>query len=437
MDNTQRQGQQAQTGAEEPQGNTQNPQSQAQNPETTRSYAMLAKPVSDACNLRCSYCYYTDKASLLHMQARHMSLEVLEAYICQSFAMHGQDAVVDFAWHGGEPLLAGMDFYRHVLRLQKRYGQGRHILNTLQSNGTGISEEWCHFFKDAGFLLGVSLDGPEDVHNAYRKTVQGGGSFAKTMRGVELLQKHGIPFNTLTTVNRANMYRAHEVYHFLQTLTDHMQFLPVVEVVEVVESMESMGNANMQIEPSNPTGSTQTTGPTKTTGSTKTTGINMPPGIHGTKASPILASYSVSPEGFGTFLCTLWDTWQAHRPDTKHIQLFDVILAALQGIPSELCMHSALCGHSGCVEVNGDIYSCDRYAFPAYRLGNIMERDLGQIMEENRHFGMHKTYGLAPMCFDCPYITLCFGGCPKDRLVDGKNYLCAGYRQLFAKITNS
>ncbi len=370
-----------------------------------RTYAMLAKPVSDACNLDCAYCYYKGKNALLEVGVSRMSPAILEAYIRQSFAMHGHDAVVNFAWHGGEPLLAGMDFYGEVLRLQKIYGQGRPVLNTLQTNGTGITDDWCHFFKDADFLLGVSIDGPEDLHNAYRKNHSGKGSFADTMRGVSLLQKHHIPFNALTTVNRKNMQAPQAVYHFLRELTDYIQFLPVVEsVVTCAEQGQH---------------------------------FSTPPGIHAASTAPAVTDFSVSPGGYGTFLCEIWKMWKQEDEGKKHIQLFDVTLAALQGIPSELCMHNPLCGHSGSIEANGDIYACDRYAFSAYKLGNIMHTPHGQIMEQNRIFGMHKTYGLPAECFDCPHITLCFGACPKDRLVGGKNYLCAGYKMFFDMLTQA
>ena len=372
-----------------------------------RTYAMLAKPVSSACNLRCEYCYYAEKKELLEIENSRMSLGILEAFTRQSLAMQGRDAVVEFAWHGGEPTIAGIPFYEEALRLQREYGQGRIILNTMQTNATLLTDEWCRFFKANDFLIGVSIDGPESLHNAYRKTAEGRGSFTETMRGIELLQKHGVAFNTLTTVNRINMEKPLEVYRFLRELTDYMQFLPVVERMPTQYETE------------------------------KGQLFATPPGFYSIKIKHPLTDFSVTSEGYGGFLCAIWDEWKKHDSKKKHIQLFDVTIGNLNGIPSSLCVHNPLCGHSGCVEANGDVYSCDRYAFPAYKLGNITETFLGELMEQNRDFGMHKTYGLPEECLDCQYIKLCFGGCPKDRLWDSKNYLCTGYKMFFDKVCHS
>ena len=370
----------------------------------TRTYAMLAKPISSACNLRCEYCYYAGKDHVLNVGAARMSDDVLEAYIRQSLAMHGQAARVEFAWHGGEPTLAGLDFYKKVVRLQRRYGRGRNIVNTMQTNATLLTDEFCRFFRKERFLIGVSVDGPEEYHNTYRRTADGQGSFARTLRGMELLRKHGVPFNTLTTVNRANQEHPDEVYGFLREWTDWMQFLPVVESVATEYETE------------------------------KGQLFAAPPGIHSVKIRHAVKPFSVTPEGYGAFLCAVADLWRAKDAGRKHVQLIDVTLGNLRGVPSSLCVHNPLCGHSGSVEANGDVYACDRYAFPAYRLGNILETDLGTLMEDNRRFGMHKTYGLPDGCLDCPDIRLCFGGCPKDRLSGNRNYLCEGYRMFFRHI---
>ena len=365
---------------------------------------MLVKPVSSACNLRCEYCYYSGKKALLHVENSRMSKGILEAFTRQSLAMQGRDAVVEFAWHGGEPTIAGISFYEEALRLQRKYGQGRMVLNTMQTNATLLTGEWCRFFKANDFLIGVSIDGPEPLHNAYRKTADGRGSFTETMRGIELLQKHGVAFNTLTTVNRINMEQPLAVYRFLRELTDFMQFLPVVERMPAQYETE-----DGQL-------------------------FATPPGLYSIKFKHPLTDFSVTSEGYGGFLCAIWDEWKKYDSDKKHIQLFDVTIGNLRGIPSSLCVHNPLCGHSGCVEANGDVYSCDRYAFPAYKLGNITGTSLGELMEQNRDFGMHKTYGLPEECLDCRYIKLCFGGCPKDRLWDSKNYLCTGYKMFFDKV---
>ena len=375
--------------------------------DNLRSYAMLAKPVADSCNLACEYCYYADKSRLLNTGTARMSPEVLEAYIRQSLEMHGRDAVVDFAWHGGEPTLAGVDFYKAALELQRKYGAGRKIQNTIQTNAACLTEDMCRFFRDHAFRVGVSIDGPEELHNAYRKTRAGEGSFAATMAGIELLKKHSIPFDTLTTVNRMNMEKPREVYGFLRQLTDHMQFLPVVECIPAFFETEDGQR------------------------------FASPPGLRAFEIKHPLMAFSVSPEGYGSFLSAVFDLWKEKDAGRKHVQIIDVTLGNLRGIPSSLCVHNPLCGHSGCVEANGDVYSCDRYAFPRYRLGSIMETQLGELMEKNRPFGMHKTYGLSQDCFACPYVKLCFGGCPKDRLWGNKNYLCEGYKMFFRHLQDN
>ena len=372
--------------------------------DPARTYAMLAKPVSGACNLRCAYCYYAGKETLLGQGAGRMSHEVLEAYIEQSLAMHGRDAVVEFAWHGGEPILAGLSFYEEAVRLERKHGRGRLVRNSMQTNATLLTDAWCRFFRDNDFAIGVSIDGPEALHNACRKGADGSGSFEAVMAGVRLLERHRVSFAALTTVNRFNMEHPLEVYRFLRELTDYIQFLPVVEALPTAFEAEAGQR------------------------------LATPPGIHALGLTHPTASFSVTPEGYGGFLCAVWDEWLGRDAGRVHVQLFDVALGHLQGLPSALCVHDPLCGHSGCVEANGDVYACDRYAFPAYRLGNLTRRPLGELMEENRAFGMHKTCGLPQEYLDCPYVRLCFGGCPKDRLSGGRNYLCDGYRRFFARV---
>ncbi|MBQ9565748.1 MAG: anaerobic sulfatase maturase [Synergistaceae bacterium] len=375
-------------------------------PLDNRAYAMVVKPVSGACNLRCGYCYYAGKERLLDVRTPVMSPDVLEAFTRQNLSMHGRDAVVEFAWHGGEPTLAGVGFFREAVRLQEKYGRGRKILNTLQTNGTLLDDEFCAFFREKHFLIGVSVDGPSERHNAYRKTPDGGGSFDAAMRGVELLRKHGVPFNTLTAVHDGNARHPVEVYRFLRELTDYLQFLPVVERLSEPYESEEGGH------------------------------LAAPPGIHFAGSDNPVAPFSVEPGAYGDFLCAVLDEWSRKDRGKKHVQLIDVALGNLRGVPSSLCVHNPLCGHSGCVEAGGDVYACDRYAFPSYCLGNILETDMGILMERNRRFGMHKIYGLPEECFDCPYLRLCFGGCPKDRFLNGRNYLCEGYKLFFEAVMN-
>lgn len=344
----------------------------------SRTYAIMAKPVSSACNLHCTYCYYTGKKALLNIEPAIMSHEVLENFTRQNISMHGQNAVIEFAWHGGEPLLAGLDFFHEAINLQKKYGTGRKILNTLQTNGILLNGEFCKFFKANNFLLGVSIDGSENLHNVYRED-----SFAKTMRGIELLKKYGVPFNTLTAVNDVNSQKPRELYFFLRELTDYIQFLPVVE-------------------------------------------------FHDDRN--FVKPFSLEPEQWGKFLCEILNLWLKYDKNKKHVQLINSAIENLYNIPCSLCVHNPLCGHCGCVEANGDVYSCDRYAFSAYYLGNIADTDLKILMNLNKEFGCNKIYGLNNECFECEYVKLCFGGCPKDR-INGKNYLCEGYKLFFSSIT--
>lgn len=387
-----------------------------------RHYAIEVKPIGSACNLRCEYCYYLGKNSPSPTPSpkREGSLGimpdiVLERYIQQVIAIHGRKAEIEFAWHGGEPTLAGIPFFERAIRLQQKYGAGRRILNTLQTNGTLLTDDWCRFFRDHYFRIGISIDGPEHLHNIYRKNAHEEGSFARTMHGLELLQKHGIEFNTLTTVNAANATHATEVYDFLRTFSDFMQFLPVVESLP-----KDNGN------------------------------VGQPPGLYTTERIGQLAPYSVNPEAYGRFLCTVLDRWLAKDVGRKYVQVIEAAIGNLTRRPAGLCVHEAVCGHCGVIEKNGDLYRCDRYVFPEYHVGNIMDAPLYDMMQTNRRFGEYKLDSLPTQCLHCDVADLCFGGCPKDRLVERmtigispsgpvpvvehRNYLCDGYRLFFRYI---
>lgn len=380
--------------------------------DNRRTFALMAKPIGAVCNLRCAYCYYLDKQIALKQKPGGMSGRVLEAYIQQNFAVHGKNSVVEFAWHGGEPTLQSLDFYRRALRLQRKYGAGRKILNTLQTNGTLLDDVWCAFFAKNRFLIGVSIDGPKNLHDRYR-TDANGGSFGRTMAGIRLLKKHGVNFNSLTTVNAMNWEYPEELYGFLRDLSDFMQFLPVVETVcPQFEKEEGLRFA-------------------------------MPPGIHSSLIMRPLTDFSVPAGGYGKFLCGVLNEWKKRDFGKKHVMIFEATVGNMLQKPAGLCAHEPLCGHSASIEANGDVYSCDRYAFSAYKLGNILETPLGELMEKNRGFGMNKMCGLPEECLCCPYIKLCFGGCPKDRIMfskdgqPGKNYLCESYKLFFKHFTET
>lgn len=331
---------------------------------------------------------------------------ILKELVQANLTMHGQKATVEFAWHGGEPTIAPLDFYKRALAYQTQYGAERNIINTLQTNGTLLNDAWCEFFATNNFLIGISIDGDASLHDIYRQD-SNGGTFHKTMHGIKLLQKHGVAYNTLTTINAVNSKYPKDVYLFLRELTDFIQFLPVVEC-----SPATYEGASGQR-------------------------FAMPSGIHSPAMKHPLTDFSVDANDYGWFLCEIFDLWKKKDHGKKHVQIFEASFANMNNRPAGICVHEALCGHAGVVESNGDLYSCDRYAYGAYKLGNITETPLKVLMENNRNFGMHKTMGLPDECLDCNHFQLCFGGCPKDRFLlsangqRGKNYLCEGYKMFF------
>ncbi|MDO5562552.1 MAG: anaerobic sulfatase maturase [Synergistaceae bacterium] len=368
----------------------------------TRAYAIMAKPVGSACNLRCSYCYYIGKDKLFG-RTESMGYDVLKRYISENIRIHGRRAAVEFAWHGGEPTLRGLDFYRRAMELQREYGTGRKILNNIQTNGTFIDEEWCAFLRDNKFAVGLSVDGPEQLHDANRKGVKGDGSFSRAIDAARLFKKFGVPFNVLATVNSVNAGHPAEVYDLASSLSDFIQFLPVVERGGEL--------------------------------------ITVPPGIHTADEDISVTPQSVSPESYGDFLCKIFDIWASRDVGEKFVQMFEAAIGNMTGRPAGICVHEAVCGHTASLEADGSLYSCDRYTFDEYRLGNIMDSPLDELMESNRAFGTHKAE-LTQECEECRWLPLCRGGCPKDRFLptaDGKykNYLCAGYKKFFSHIAAS
>lgn len=371
-------------------------------PDNDRHYSIILKPVGSACNLRCAYCYYRDKS---HNGSAVMAENVLERYVRETLALHGANAVVEFAWHGGEPTLAGLDFYSKAVTLQKRYGNGRKILNTLQTNGTLLTPEWCAFFADNDFQIGLSLDGTHALHDTYRKDHAGNGTFESVMTGLDLLRKYHVRYNTLTTVNAVNAHHATEIYAFLRTVSDYMQFLPVVEHLSERHTIAQPHGRYTEKKPD----------PTQ------------------------LADFSVSPMDYGIFLCQIFDAWRKQDVGKKFVQIFEATLGNLMHRPAGLCVHEAVCGHCAALECNGDLYRCDRYVFEAYKMGNITCDTLDDMMQHNRAFGEYKLDSLPSQCLHCDVADLCFGGCPKDRFIpvyssNGigyQNYLCQGYRTFF------
>lgn len=367
-------------------------------------YVML-KPAGSLCNLACKYCYYLEKQKLYPLdKSKVISDALLEEFIKQYIEAQTMPQVL-FTWHGGETLMRPISFYKHALELQKRYAYGRQIDNCIQTNGTMLTDEWCEFFKENNFLVGVSIDGPQEFHDEYRRTRSGKPSWHEVMKGISLLQKHGVEWNALAVINDFNADYPKEFYHFFKDLgCRYIQFTPVVE--------RTVKRAD---------------------------GLTLAPGM---QEGGEVTDFSVTSEQWGNFLCTLYDEWVKQDVGEIFIQLFDATLANWAGVPPGVCSMSGECGHAAVMEFNGDVYSCDHFVYPEYRLGNIRQQTLTGLMysDRQRNFGKLKTGTLTRQCRECRFLFACHGECPKNRFVRdvygelGHNYLCAGYRKFFEHV---
>lgn len=327
-----------------------------------------------------------------------MSNELLERFTEQYVhAQPGQDVL--FTWHGGEPLLLGLDYYKKALRYQKPYKRNYNIDNILQTNGTLLNDEWCRFFKENNFLIGLSLDGPEHYHDQYRRNKGGKGSFALVMRGLELLQKHGVEFNILSVVNDYNVQFPMEVYRFFKsTGAKYIQFTPIVERLDSNGSLKS-----------------------------------------GVEEGGTLAPWSVPALAYGEFLNTIFDEWVRNDIGSVFVTTFDATLAGHVGVAPGSCIWAETCGHATALDVDGSLYSCDHYVFPTYKLGNIREKTITEMMltDQQFQFGNDKRDKLPEACKCCDYLKLCNGECPKNRILflpnetHPLNYLCSGLKHYF------
>lgn len=366
---------------------------------------LMAKPVGSRCNLRCDYCYYLEKEKLYSASGHGgmmMDDRVLEAFIRQYIESQTTPAVL-FTWHGGEPLLRDRSYYEKIIALERRYARGIRVDNAIQTNGTLLDDDWCRFFRDNGWLVGLSVDGPEDLHDRYRRTAGGGPSFAAVMRAIETLDRNAADWNALAVVNVYNARHPDRFYDFFRSVGCHyIQFTPVVE--RLVRHADGRHLAS----------------------------------VADTSAS--LADFSVTPGLWGDFLCRVFDRWVRADVGTYFVQLFDATLANWVGVPPGVCSLGSYCGHAGVVEHNGDIYSCDHFVFPEYRLGNILDRPLLDMMYSGRQrdFGTAKRGALPRQCRECRYTDICNGECPRNRFVlsadgqPGLNYLCEGYYRFFS-----
>jgi len=359
-----------------------------------------AKPVGSACNLRCSYCYYLEKDGYHQADTpTRMSDDLLEKFTEQYVhAQPGQQVL--FTWHGGEPLLLGIDYFRKALRYQQPYRHNRQIDNVLQTNGTLLNDDWCRFFKDNNFLIGLSLDGPAHCHDRYRTNIGGRGSFVQTIHGLELLQKHGVEFNILSVVNDYNVRFPLEVYRFFKsTGSRYIQFSPVVERTDLSTGLLKSGD----------------------------------------EVDGRLTEWSVPSLEYGRFLNDIFDEWVRKDVGETFVTTFDATLAGYVGTAPGTCVYADTCGHAAALDLNGDLYACDHFVFPEHKLGNIRSQTITEMMLSDRQFkfGDDKRDKLPESCRKCKHLQLCNGECPKNRIlaIHGEknplNYLCPGLKLYF------
>jgi serine-type anaerobic sulfatase-maturating enzyme len=372
------------------------------------AFHIMTKPVGPICNMDCRYCFYLEKENLYPGTSDwKMPEEVLEAYVRQY--IESQTApTITFAWQGGEPTLLGVDYFQKIVELQKRYGNGKRIENAFQTNGMLLDDRWCEFLAANKFLVGLSIDGPREMHDRYRVDKGGRGTFDRVMRGLGCLKKHGVEFNTLTVVQRHNSHHPLKVYRFLKEVgSGFIQFIPIVERIA------------------------QAPGPD---------GLLLIGPVSGQVAK--VSEWSVEAAQYGKFLCAIFDEWVRNDVGRYFVQMFDVALESWMGFAASLCVFRETCGAAMAIEHNGDLYSCDHFVYPENRLGNIMEAPLARLVNsaQQQKFGLDKRDTLPRYCRECEVRFACNGECPKHRFIrtpdgeEGLNYLCAGYKMFFKHI---
>lgn len=375
------------------------------NPFAKPLYVML-KPAGAHCNLACKYCYYLEKNKLYPTAQRHlMSDEMLEQFTREYIEAQTMNQVL-FTWHGGEPLLRSIDFYRKALSLQQKYAGSRRIDNVIQTNGTLLTDEWCEFFAQNHWLVGISIDGPQPDHDHYRLTAAGKPSWKKVMQGIKLLKKHGVEWNAMAVVNAYNANHPLEFYRFFkENGCQFLQFTPIVERLTRHEDGRTLASLADKNE--------------------------IP-----------LSEASVAPEQWGYFLCAIFDEWVRKDVGKIFVEIFDCTLANWMGISPGICAYSKECGHAGVMEHNGDVYSCDHFVFPEYKLGNIRDHSLIDMLygEQQQEFSRLKHSSLPRQCKECDMEFACHGECPKNRFMkdkygdSGLNYLCPGYYHYYQHV---
>ena len=383
------------------------------NEKTPQGIHVVAKPIGPACNLHCEYCFYLEKQALFGPSEQYrMSDEILSAFIT-NYITFQPTPIVEFVWQGGEPTLLGVDFYKRVVELQKPYTKQKTIKNSLQTNGTMLTENWCRFLKQHDFMVGISIDGPKDVHDRYRCDRAGKGTFDQVMRGLRLLQKYNVEYNVLASVARETARMPLEVYRFLRDEgIEFIQFTPIVERMSDVQSRQD--------------------------------GLRLagPATLNKEEQLTEITPWSVIPAEYGNFLIAIYEEWIRHDVGKVFVMNFEWALNAWIGNSSPVCIHAEQCGRSLVIEHNGDVYACDHCVYPKYRLGNVLSDSLPSMAERSRQsgFGLIKETVLPRWCRECKVLAACRGGCPKHRFATsnynepGLHYLCEGYKKFFMHI---
>ena len=374
----------------------------------SRPLYIMSKPAGAHCNLACDYCYYLEKSKLYQHDASNiMSDELTEIFIRDYIRCQTTQEIV-FTWHGGEPMIRPLEYYKKVVRLQRHYADGRSIVNCIQTNGTLLTPEWCRFLHNEGWLVGISIDGPERMHDAYRTKRNGKPTWSKVMNAIEMLERYGVEWNAMAVVNDITACNPTEFYRFFrdELRCRYLQFTPIVERIK--RHGDGRHLAHM---------------------------LDIGDDI-------ALAPFSVTPQQWGVFLNTIFDDWVRHDIGETFVQIFDATLANWMGVTPGICTLSDYCGHAAVMEHNGDIYSCDHFVFPEYRLGNIKSHSLWGMMngERQQTFARMKTEGLPKQCKQCKWQFACHGECPRNRFditqdgEQGLNYLCQGYKAFFSHV---
>ena len=385
---------------------------------TGAPFHLLAKPAGAICNLDCSYCFFLSKELLYPGSRFRMADDLLEQYLRQLIEAHADAPEVTVAWQGGEPTLMGLDFFRRSVELARGLARpGQRVIYTIQTNGTNLDDEWCEFLREHDFLVGLSLDGPREIHNAYRVDKGGKGSFDEVIHGWRALVNHAVDFNILCTVHDRNENHGREVYRFFRDElgAHHIQFIPIIERVAGPATPDSSGVSSWRERP-----------------------------LYVQDGSDV-TDRSIQPERWGQFLIDVFEEWVRRDVATVYVQMFDVALANWVGEQPDLCVYSETCGRALTIEHTGDVYSCDHFVEPKYLLGNIRETDLVELVgsPQQEAFGLAKRDTLPEYCLQCDVRFACHGGCPKDRFRDtptgdgGLNYLCAGYKRFFHHIDDT